>query len=111
MAILTLPLVKWDLTKDKKIESNGDFLGDGYSLTGTIPFSGRDTFSITLPGLTTLQFEEIWATIKDFAGYKTFEWREFSWQEYKTYVFDGEPQVIPQGQDCWEINLTLKEIK
>lgn len=112
MTILQLPPVKWgDLTKAKKIESNGDDLGDGYSLTGTIPFSSRDTFTITIPGLSLIEFNEIWAIIKDFAGYKTFEWREFDWQNYKTYVFDGEPQVINQGQDCLELRLTLKEIK
>ena len=109
MAILELPPVKWELTKVKKIESNGDGLGDGYTLTGSVPFSGRDTFNITIPGLTTVKFNEIWAIIKDFAGYKTFGWREFSWQDYKTYVFDGEPQVIPQGLDCWELRLILKE--
>ena len=111
MAILELPPVKWELTKVKKIESNGDGLGDGYTLTGSIPFSGRNTFNITIPGLTTVKFNEIWATIKDFAGYKTFEWREFSWQDYKTYVFDSEPQVIPQGLDCWELRLILKETR
>ena len=111
MAILELPPVKWELTKVKKIESNGDGLGDGYTLTGSIPFSGRNTFNITIPGLTTVKFNEIWAIIKDFAGYKTFEWREFSWQDYKTYVFDSEPQVIPQGQDCWELRLILKEMR
>ena len=109
MAILELPPVKWELTKVKKIESNGDELGDGYTLTGSVPFSGRNTFNITIPGLTTVKFNEIWAIIKDFAGYKTFEWREFDWQDYKTYVFDGEPQVILQGLDCWELRLILKE--
>ena len=111
MAILELPPVKWELTKVKKIESNGDGLGDGYTLTGSIPFSGRNTFNITIPGLTTVKFNEIWAIIKDFAGYKTFEWREFSWQDYKTYVFDSEPQAIPQGLDCWELRLILKETR
>lgn len=111
MAILELPPVKWELTKVKKIESNGDGLGDGYTLTGSVPFSGRNTFNITIPGLTTVKFNEIWAIIKDFAGYKTFEWREFSWQGYKTYVFDSEPQVIPQGLDCWELRLILKETR
>ena len=111
MTILQLPPVKWDLTKARKIESSGDDLGDGYSLTGTIPFSGRDTFNITIPGLTLIEFGELWEIIKDFAGYKTFEWREFDWQDYKTYVFDGEPQAINQGEGCWEIRVTLKEIK
>jgi hypothetical protein len=108
---LELPPAKWGITKEKTFESNMGSLGDGYSLTGAIPFSGRDVFTLTISGISDLEFTEIWSIIKDSGGYKVFRWREFDWQDYKNYVFDREPSSLRQGENCWEIRVVLREIK
>jgi hypothetical protein len=110
MPILNLPPVKWEFQKEHTEEFNAGTLGDGYELTGKIPFSERDNYTLTFPKLTDYEFYELLDLISAYAGYENFQWREFDWQEYKTYVFES-PSFNPQGKDCWELSVNLKEIK
>lgn len=110
MPELHLPPVKWDLQKSRTEQMQGGSLGDGYDLLGKVPFSERDDWSLVFPGLSQIQFQEVWGIIQTFAGYENFEWREFEWQETRTYAFD-DPSANPYGSDCWEISVTLREIK
>ena len=109
MAILELPPFKWELQKVTNIDSSEGVLGDGYTLKGATPYSRREDFILTFPGLTDYQYVELWGLIKSYSGVDTFEWRPFIWLEYKTYIFT-EPKATNQGVNVWEISVTLKEI-
>ena len=111
MAILNLPPGQWEIIKTTTIENNEGLLGDGYTLTGAIPFSQRDSITLVFAGLGDAAFTSLWATIKNFEGAGAFEWREFEWMPFKTYVFDGEPRTTNRGAGCWDVSVTLKEIK
>ena len=107
--ILELPPSKWELQQNTSLETKEGLLGDGYTLTGGVPFSLRGDFNLTSPGLTELEFTELWELIKSYAGFQTFEWRPFDYLEYKAYVFT-EPKASHQGEGMWEVGVTLKEI-
>ncbi len=43
--ILVLPPIKWEFSRESKIQTQSTKLGDGYGVTAIVPNSIRDTFA------------------------------------------------------------------
>ncbi|MEH1786906.1 MAG: hypothetical protein V7L23_15340 [Nostoc sp.] len=110
MAILTLPPVQWQFQESVEVTTNPTLLGDGYSLTGAVPFSDRTNYNIVFPGLTFSEFNTVLTTFKSFSGWQTFQWRALDSLPYRTYA-TANISMAHNGNDTWIITVTLQEIR
>lgn len=108
--ILTLPPIKWEYSKETKIQSQKTALGDGYSVMALAPNSIRDTYEITIPGLITTVKDDILSLFVQYGGITRFRWRPLPNFPYKEYTCD-KWSVIRQGQYLWQITATFIEQK
>lgn len=108
--ILILPPIKWEFSKETKIDSQSTKLGDGYALKAINPNSIRDVYDVTIPNLTASAKNEIVFTLSQYGGFVRFRWRPFDTFPYKEYCCD-KWAVIRQGTYLWQITATFTEQK
>lgn len=108
--ILVLPPIKWDFSREVKIQSQSTKLGDGYGITAIAPNSIRNNYEITIPNLNATSRNDIISAFTQYAGITRFRWRPYDTFPYKEYICD-KWSVIQQGDYLWQITATFTEQK
>lgn len=108
--ILVLPPIKWEFSRESKIQTQSTKLGDGYGVTAIVPNSIRDTYEIVIPNLNTSDKNSIISLFTSYGGITRFRWRPLDTFAYKEYICD-KWSVIQQGTYLWQITATFIEQK
>lgn len=108
--ILVLPPIRWEFSRESKIQTQSTKLGDGYSVMTIVPNSIRDTYEIVIPNLNTSDKNDIISLFASYGGITRFRWRPLDTFDYKEYICD-KWSVIQQGIYLWQITTTFIEQK
>jgi phage-related protein len=108
--ILLLPPIKWEFSREAKIQLQSTKLGDGYGITAIAPNSIRDNHEIIIPDLDTATKNNIISLFVSYRGITRFRWRPLDTFPYKEYICD-KWSVIQQSPYLWQITATFIEQK